>query len=209
MEENKQLYRFSYQLGDWLFLFIKLQVFCLLFMIKGGIVLGIFPAITTVMQYFLLIFQKKERPHQLYFWFKDTYKSNFKAVNQLGYILFFSVLFLWIDLRISSAFLQNSLLHVVLTLFLLLTVLIGIYLFPVYLRYNLSYVQYFKCACMLMIISIPQTIAIILGLCIASLIATFLPILVVTAFIPMLIFPISWFSFQAIMRAEQKYALTE
>lgn len=209
MEENKQLYRFSYRLGDWLLSLIKLQFFCLFFIIRGGVLFGIFPAITTVMHYFLLTFQKKETGPALYPWFKNTYKSHFLKTNQLALILCGMVGFLWVDLRISGAFVQNSLIHFVLTVFLIMALLTGVYLFPVYLRYSLSYLHYFKVAFLLMMISLPQTIAIILGIFVASVIATFFPILVVTAFIPMVIFPISWFTFQAIQRGEEKKALFE
>lgn len=209
MEENKQLYRFSYQLGDWLLLLIKLQFICLFYIVRGGILLGIFPAVATVMDYFLLVFQKKEVPVRIYPWFRQTYHAHFKTTNELGYILFAIIAFLWIDLRISSTFLQNSLIHFVLTLFFLSSILIGIYLFPVYLRYQLRNLQYFKLSFMLMLISIPQTLAIVLGVFVASVIATFFPILVITAFIPMVIFPISWFTFQAMQRAEKKSTVTE
>ena len=53
-----------------------------------------------------------------------------------------------------------------------------------------------------MVISVPQTIAMILGILLTTIILTFLPILLVIGFVPFFLFPSSWFSFQAIQRSE-------
>nr|WP_232846033.1 hypothetical protein [Enterococcus innesii] len=54
-----------------------------------------------------------------------------------------------------------------------------------------------------MVISVPQTIAMILGILVTTIILTFLPILLVIGFVPFFsFFPNSWFSFQAIQRSE-------
>lgn len=112
------------------------------------------------------------------------------------------LLFLWLELRISSTFIQNSLIHFFLLLLFISALLISLYLLPVYLRYDLTLLHYFKQAVILMVISVPQTIAMILGILVTTIILTFLPILLVIGFVPFFLFPNSWFSFQAIQRSE-------
>nr|WP_232845293.1 hypothetical protein [Enterococcus innesii] len=129
-------------------------------------------------------------------------KKNFRRANQLGAMQVGLLLFLWLELRISSTFIQNSLLHFFLLLLFISALLISLYLLPVYLRYDLPLLHYFKQAVILMVISVPQTIAMILGILVTTIILTFLPILLVIGFVPFFLFPNSWFSFQAIQRSE-------
>lgn len=202
MKETNGIYHVSYQVGDWLLHCLKLQLLWFYWVFRYGIFLGIFPATATIIQAFFDSFQKKERPASLKTWFKTIVKKNFRRANQLGAMQAGLLLFLWLELRISSTFIQNSLIHFFLLLLFISALLISLYLLPVYLRYDLTLLHYFKQAILLMVISVPQTIAMILGILVTTIILTFLPILLVIGFVPFFLFPSSWFSFQAIQRSE-------
>ncbi|OQO88546.1 hypothetical protein BH739_02740 [Enterococcus casseliflavus] len=202
MKQSNGLYHVSYQVGEWLLHCLKLQFLWFYWVLRYGIFLGIFPATATIIQAFFDSFQKKGRPAALKPWFRTVVKKNFRRANQLGAMQVGLLLFLWLELRISGTFIQNSLLHFFLLLLFISALLISLYLLPVYLRYDLPLLHYFKQAVILMVISVPQTIAMILGILVTTIILTFLPILLVIGFVPFFLFPNSWFSFQAIQRSE-------
>ena len=188
MKQSNGLYHVSYQVGEWLLHCLKLQFLWFYWVLRYGIFLGIFPATATIIQAFFDSFQKKGRPAALKPWFRTVVKKNFRRANQLGAMQVGLLLFLWLELRISSTFIQNSLLHFFLLLLFISALLISLYLLPVYLRYDLPLLHYFKQAVILMVISVPQTIAMILGILVTTIILTFLPILLVIGFVPF--FPI-------------------
>lgn len=201
MKQSRGLFDLSYRLGDYLLMVIRLHFLWFFFVLRGGIIFGFFPATATVIRYFFELFAKKPLPAELYSWFKQQTAKNFWRSNQLG-LLQMAILLLWIELRISSTFLQNAFLHFGLTVLFISGLLISFYLLPVFVRYHLPFWVYFRNAFLLMIVSVPQTIAMILGVFLVTFAATFLPILLFIAFIPLLLWPISWFAYQAIQKTE-------
>lgn len=202
MKQSRGLFDLSYRLGDYLLVVIRLHVLWFFFVLRRGIIFGFFPATAAVIRYFFELFAKKPLPAELYRWFKQQTAKNFWRSNQLGWLQIAILLLLWIELRISSTFLQNVFLHFGLTVLFISSLLISFYLLPVFVRYHLPFWAYFKNAFLLMIVSVPQTIAMILGVFLVTFAATFLPILLFIAFIPLLLWPISWFSYQAIQKTE-------
>jgi len=202
MKQSRGLFDLSYRLGDYLLMVIRLHFLWFFFVLRGGIIFGFFPATATVIRYFFKLFAKKLLPAELYNWFKQQTAKNFWRSNQLGLLQMAILLLLWIELRISSTFLQNAFLHFGLTVLFISGLLISFYLLPVFVRYHLPFWVYFRNAFLLMIVSVPQTIAMILGVFLVTFAATFLPILLFIAFIPLLLWPISWFAYQAIQKTE-------
>ena len=202
MQSNK-FFNVSYSFGELLINFLKLQFFWFFFCLRGFLLLGIFPACATVIKSFFYFFEHREFPVYFYQWFLAEYRQNFKQTNQLGFIQLFICGLLWFDLRISERFIQNNFIHFGLILLFVLTLLTAIYLFPTFLRYNLSFLQYFKQAFFLVISSLVESAAIILGVFVAVVIATFFPVLIIAASIPLILFPLSWFSFQAMQKIER------
>lgn len=202
MKQSRGLFDLSYRLGDYLLMVIRLHFLWFFFVLRGGIIFGFFPATATVIRYFFELFAKKPLPAELYNWFKQQTAKNFWRSNQLGLLQMAILLLLWIELRISSTFLQNAFLHFGLTVLFISGLLISFYLLPVFVRYHLPFWVYFRNAFLLMIVSLPQTIAMILGVFLVTFAATFLPILLFIAFIPLLLWPISWFAYQAIQKTE-------
>lgn len=110
MKQTNGIYHVSYQVGDWLLHCLKLQLLWFYWVFRYGIFLGIFPATATIIQAFFDSFQKGTTSV-----FEDLVQNyrekNFRRANQLGAMQAGLLLFLWLELRISSTFIQNSLIH--------------------------------------------------------------------------------------------------
>lgn len=202
MPTSNTFYNLSYRLGTFLIYLLKLQFLWLLTLLKGGIIFGFFPATAAIFQFFLCLFMNKEIPQELASWYKETAKQQFKASNQLGFSYYGTLLFLWFDLRIAVYFLRQSFIHLSLLLFLGLFILAGFYLLPVFLRYQLSFSQYFTRVFLLMFLNPFQTLAIVVSSILTSALIFWCPIFCFLA-IPLFLFPISFFTFQAMQRGEK------
>ena len=102
-----------------------------------------------------------------------------------------------------SGTIQNAFLHFILIVLLISVILAGFYLFPTLLRYHLSFIHYFLRAFLLIVISPFQTLAMIISLFLTSVLLIYLPILFFFVSIPMLLFPISYFAYQGMEKAER------
>ncbi|EMF0131157.1 DUF624 domain-containing protein [Enterococcus hirae] len=198
------IFDFTYSLGKFLLFLIKLQVFWFLSVLKGCILLGTFPASVTVLKFFYHLFEEKQIPQVLYSDFQTSFNNLFISTNQLGYAAGMLLGFLWMDLRIAAVYLQNPFIHMGILLLFIATVIVILYLFPVFLRYDLSFTQYFKQALFLSLCSLIETVAIILGIFVVTVVSTFFPILTIVAFVPLFCLPLSWFSLQSMIKIEEK-----
>jgi uncharacterized membrane protein YesL len=201
MQKNS-LFSFHYSLGTILIFLIKLNFFWFLFSLRGGIILGVFPATSSVINLLIHSFETREIPTELYNSFKLNYVTTFKEINLLGYSYLFALVIFYIDVRIAGQILNNPFIHGFLLSLLFLFFLTGLHLFPCFTRYDLSFFNYFKQSFFIMISNIIETIAIIIGLLLTIVITTFLPILVVVSIISFSLLPISWFSLQAMKKIE-------
>lgn len=202
MPTSNHFFELSYRSGNGLILLFKLQLLWLIIVLQGGIIFGIFPATATVMQFFLATWTTNEAPPMLRLWFIRTAKQNYWMVNCLGYFHSGLLLFLLIDLKISRELIQNAFLHFILIVLLISVILAVFYLFPTLLRYHLSFIHYFLRAFLLIVISPFQTLAMIISLFLTSVLLIYLPILFFFVSIPMLLFPISYFAYQGMEKAE-------
>lgn len=203
--EKKQngMVKVTYSLGEFLINLMKLQAFWLFGTLKGGIIFGIFPATATVMQAFFVLFEKKELTPHLFPWFNEQYKHNFKRSNILGFIENAVLAVLWIDVRVAGQLLKNQAAHLALLVFFVFALLVGLFLFPAFLRYELKTFNYFKQAFFIVISSFVETLAMVIGIAVVTVLSTVFPILLLVALIPLFLFPISWFSLQAMRKIER------
>lgn len=201
MPTSNTFYDLSYRLGTFLILLLKLQFFWLLTLLKGGIIFGFFPATAIIFQVFLFLFTNKEVPQELVSWYKKTTKRQFKAINRLGFFYSGILLFLWFDLRIATHFLRHSFVHLSLLLFVCLFILAGFYLLPVFLRYQLTFSQYFIRVFLLMFLNPFQTLAMVISSILTTALVFWCPLFCFLA-VPLFLFPIGFFTFQAMQRGE-------
>lgn len=134
-----------YSICIWVYRFAFLNLLWVLFTLAGGVVLGIFPA--TIAMFAVeraWIRGEKDLPvHQL-FW--SMYKREFGKSNLLGYLLTFVGTLLVINYFISATVkgAVGDVFTLLLLGLLLLYALIIIYIFPVYVHYDVHYLAYIK-----------------------------------------------------------------
>lgn len=204
MGDLKGIIKGSYVIGEIVIQAMKYQIFFFLFVLRGGILFGLFPSIAAVSQgiYQQIIEEESISLKK----FSTHYKQYFKIGNQLGYTVCGVLVFLWIDLRISATYIQLPILHYFLLFLFILFMGGSLYIFPSLCRYELTYRQYIQRSGLLVFCNLIETIAIIFGLYLSTILMAFFPILLVVASVALYGFPIVWFGIQAMKRAERKAA---
>ncbi|GAB2022164.1 hypothetical protein RyT2_12380 [Pseudolactococcus yaeyamensis] len=198
-----QLTTKSQVLGSLLINLLKLQGFFLIFTLLGGIIFGIFPSIATVLDYLIhSLNQKQEHLSLDLTTFKTKWRSYFTSANILGFSLSAICLFLVVDLYISKTFLHIFPIHIMLVILLVLLLGIACYLFPSLTRYDLTLLQHIKQAAFLFLANLITTVAMIVGIFLASALMTLFPILVIIGLVPLLLLPIAHFALQAMLKIE-------
>lgn len=192
----------SVRIGEWLLKLWQLQLFWVLYTLKGGVVLGLFPATGTV---FKIVYQWLSEPasdRSIKEVFGTFYRQNMKVLNKLGYGLTAALGVVLLDLQISKQFIHVYLLHYFLVALFILVLGTALYVFPIFARYELSTVNYLKQAFFFFFTNIIETIAMLLGFLLVVIVVTFLPILAVVAGMPLFCLPVSWFAYQAMKKVE-------
>ncbi len=202
MPASNSFYQLSYRLGTLLLLSFKLQYLWLRTLLKGGIVFGFFPATAAIIQFYLNYHIHKKLPHKLSSWYKKTAQHLFIKTNRIGFLYSGLLLFLWIDLQIATHFLPHSLFHICLLLFTGMFFLAGPYLLPLFLRYQMTFNQYVGRALLLVLFQPFQSLAMIISSILVCALIFWCPLLYGSA-IPLILYPMSFFAFQAMQRGEQ------
>jgi uncharacterized membrane protein YesL len=153
-------------LGMFGFNLFLLNMLWVAFSFLGLFVLGVFPATVALFAVTRkLVMEPQEVSILKLFW--NTFKVEFLKANLLGYVISIVGVILYINLRVlqqlDSSLLHHSLMIVtfVITLVYLLTI---IYVFPVFVHFELKMVQYLKFSLFLAIGRPIQTIIMIIGL---------------------------------------------
>lgn len=200
---KNDLMEINYRFGQWLLKLLQIQYYWLDYTLKGLIIGGLFPATATVFYLFHLWFENTQgHDFRISDVFQEQFKRTFKGSNVLGYLMTFTLIVLWSNLQISKHFIQSPLLHYLLVLLLLLTLGTLLYLFPVYVRYELPCFYYVRQAILLLLLNLLPTLAMLIGFFLVIGVMTFIPILLVFAGVPLIILPISWFALVAIKKTE-------
>lgn len=192
-----------YNIGDWLGKLIYLHFLWILFTVAGLGIFGVFPATAAVYsQMYQWIKEGTDMP--IFKSFYEVYKQNFLKSNGLGIILISAFAFLYIDIRISRQFIQSYPVHYFLLTLGFILLVISIYLFTIFNRYDLSVLQHFKQAFLIAVASPFETIAMILSLIILIYIFSHLPVLLFLMGTSMIIFPLVWFGYRACLKVEEQ-----
>ncbi|KAF1302119.1 DUF624 domain-containing protein [Enterococcus saccharolyticus] len=206
MKEMKGIIKGSYVLGQRIIDGLILQFLFIVYTLRGGIVLGFFPALASVFQVIYLALTHKGGKFKSTF--QESYKENFRISNQLGFTALTVCLFLWVDLRISGNYIQVPILHYLLILLFILALGTSLFLFPVVCRYSLTYVEYLRQAAILFFTNLIEAIAILVGVFLVVWLYVIFPILLIIAGVPLLLFPIIWFALQAMIKTERKVEMS-
>lgn len=130
--------------AEWLYEILKLHFLWMIYIIRGIIVAGIFPA-TAAMYAVVRHWQLKREPKPISELFKQFYHENFKIANQLG----------WLFLLASFALISNFLyiptypekfrvvMYAIILSLAVFLLILWIYVFPVIVHYKLSVANLF------------------------------------------------------------------
>lgn len=196
-------------IGTWIANFFYLQLFWILYSVKGLLVLGIFPATFAAVQVIYKWFENMEFDFSIHETFKASYNEGFKRANIVGYISLLVVAILYVDLRISNVFIQSIFLHTMLLFFSFAVLSVGLYLFTVMSRYEYSVKHIFKQSFFVALATPINTLAAGVALILAvALLSNFL-FLAVFFGVPIILMPIVWFTYSGILAAESKKASVE
>lgn len=156
MIENKWYMR----LGTLGFNLIYLNLLWIAFTLLGGIVFGIFPATAALFAVVRKMILEDEDA-SVFPEFIAHFKASFKTSNLIGYAGSFIGLFLLIDFRIIQSMSHESVQVLLFNLILIIGIfylIAMLYIFPVYVHFDLKWKEYFRYACILTIARPFQTI---------------------------------------------------
>ena len=142
------------RLGEWCLNLFLLNCLWFIFSLVGAFFLGIFPATVALFAVLRKLTIESEEEVKIFHLFWTTYKSEFLRGNLLGYAWGVIGAALLIDLRVLNQ-VETTLIHQGLTIalyfLLVLYLFISFYLFPIFVHYNLRFLEYYKYAFVLVI----------------------------------------------------------
>ena len=195
-----------HQIGTIMLLGMKLQVYFLLKTLMGGIVLGIFPAFFGSFRIITKCITERDVEHMyLLKELKQFNKKEFIKTNLLGYIFLIWTYILMVNIWVSQYFFEVRIFNWFTIGFLILTASIALYVVALFTKYELPIKQYILQGFLCSIIGILETVAIVLGIGIATGLAIAVPLIGFSMGIPLLILPHALFSRVVITRLERVF----
>ncbi|MFB5662371.1 YesL family protein [Alteribacillus sp. HJP-4] len=192
---------------DWIMRLTYLNLLWILFILCGGIVLGIWPA--TIAMYAVTrkwIRQHTDIPVFRTFW--TTYKKSWVQSNVLGSILTGTGILLYLDIRyvmnLEAAFSEP--LYIVLVLAFIVWGLLCLYFPPVFVHYDLNMLQYFQQTLWITILHPFRSVFILILFIIHWNFILKFPALILFFSGSAIAFAITWISYQAFNKVKKKAA---
>src|SRR5699024_8480186 len=143
---NNKLLNLLYNMMEWIMRIAYINLLWILFTALGLVVGGAFPA--TVGVYTVMRQWRVKRADSLRVWktFWKAYRSSFVKVNIIGYILLIVGFILYMDIRVFH--MHSGIFYLVLTyltsIFFIIHIAMWMFLFPVYVHYELKSLDYLK-----------------------------------------------------------------
>lgn len=193
------------KLLEWIMKLAYVNILWIAFTLLGVIILGIFPATTslfTIVRKWVL--GDTDIPVFQTFW--TTYKKELLRSNVLGLLLFIMGFILYTDFIFLKSNDINGLLGLTfypLLIFILIYILAILYVFPVFVHYEVSYFNVLKNAFLIMIMSPLITLMMVVGIVIVYYLLRFLPGLTPFLGISLMAYIIMWSSNLAFDKVER------
>ncbi|MGE8081272.1 YesL family protein [Peribacillus loiseleuriae] len=197
------IFKWVYDLGNWLAKVMYLHFLWVIFTILGLGVFGISPATAAL---FSVIHEWFDRDFDIPIFrkFYAVYKTQFLKSNKLGIILIGLGVFFYIDMNISKQYIQSFYVHLFLLFIIFLYFLTVLHFFLVFVRYELKFLLYFKQSLFVALARPLETIAMIICLILLFYLFRFLPILLFFAGSSIIAYPLAWFAYRACVQIEEK-----
>lgn len=194
-----------YRLMEWIWRLAYLNLLWLGFSLLGLVIFGLFPA-TTALYTVLRKWLKGEPDVQIFKTFFDAYKNDFIKANGLGYILLGVGYILWFNFRYLGV--ATGIEHTILSLGWMVStflfVLITLFVFPVYIHYDLPFFGNFKMALLLALTNPLALFSLILSLVLAYTLFSYIPGLIPFYLVSIIGWLIMWNASHAFRRLDQK-----
>jgi uncharacterized membrane protein YesL len=160
--EWKGIMGMIYRACEWIMLLAYINILWILFTIMGAVVFGIFPA-TAAMFAIIRKWLIDKNNDSVFKTFWNYYRTEFIKTNILGSLLFVAGFILFLDLKIIE--LQNEFFQMIFLLILFLFAItytvIVVYIFPVFVHYDLKMFEYIKNALLIGIANPIRTVLIL------------------------------------------------
>lgn len=154
-----------YRIAEWIWRLAYLNLLWLLFTVAGLGVLGIFPA-TVAMYTVLRKWLQGEPDIAIFPTFFSSIKQDFFKANGLGYILVLIgfILFFNYEYLGTVTGIEHTIISIFWYLAVLVTLILAIFLFPVYVHFSLPFLRYFKTSLIIALVNPLAVITLILAL---------------------------------------------
>lgn len=192
--------RYIQQVGDLLIYLFKLHMLAILHILKGGLVLGLFPTLASLIEIFHACFEAKTYAPLR---FSQRWKGHLSLSNKVGWILCPICLFILFEIYLSTQFIRLTILNLFLCFILLLTCFVLTWSLVSLVRYQLSPLQHIKQGFFLLLASFFDTLAIGLATSIILVICLAFPFALLFMGLPLLMLPTAWFSYIVTRRIER------
>jgi uncharacterized membrane protein YesL len=170
---NKLSFSGLYTLTEWITRFAYVNLLWIGFTLLGLVVFGISPA--TVAMFAIIrkwIMGETEIPVFQTFW--NSYKKEFLRGNRLGLIIALFAYIIFIDLNYIEL---DTIIQIPLYLIIFAIVMTILYIFPVYVHYNVTFIQLFKNSFFIMMVNPLSSIIMLIGFVALFFVMKFLPAL--------------------------------
>lgn len=203
MYEARGFSRLLIEGSEWIFKIMYVHFLWVGFTILGLGIFGIMPA-TIALFATIRKWMMKESDIAIFPYFLETYKSNWKASNLVGLILFAIGVFLYVDLKVSQEFLKFPAIHFFLLLVTFVFIMVCLFIFPTMVHYELKPLQYIKQALFLAIVNPLHLISMLIWLFCAYVIYIYVPVFYFVMGATIFALPIMWFSLRAFNKTALK-----
>lgn len=182
---------------------LLLQLYFILYSLRGGVLLGIFPALLACVKCLISKFYD-DNPDEMRYEFRKTYTENFKITNLIGWPLAILLgLMLW-EMEINRELIQNNLLGFFLGLFVILELIMISHMPITILRFDLSFWDYFSQAMLIALSSPFELVSIILSFVLMEIVFSRVAIIPLLFMAPIVAMPFSWFSYNSVEKIIKK-----
>ncbi|MFB3171181.1 YesL family protein [Neobacillus sp. 179-C4.2 HS] len=162
-----------YTLTEWITRFAYVNLLWIGFSLLGLVVFGISPA--TVAMFTIIrkwIMGDNDFPVFQTFW--NSYKKEFLRGNRLGLVIALLAYIIFIDLNYIKL---DTIIQIPLYLIIFAIVMTILYIFPVYVHYNVTFIQLFKNSFFIMMVNPLSSILMLIGFVALFFVMKFLPAL--------------------------------
>jgi len=193
-----------YGFCDWIMKLAYLNVLWVIFSLLGIVVFGVAPATVSVFVLIRKWLQKESVP--IFKTFYDTYKTELLRSNKLFLLLVLPAVVVYLDFKLLlvSSPLAQTILFLPLLLVSISMLITLLYIFPVYVHYQLKTFEYIKQAFIIALLNIHHTVLFLLAIVLLSIMFTLFPGVFVFLGIPIIATLLMWGATKSFHRVERK-----